>query len=176
MSSTEESGMDEERRRVLVAGSAAVVWGAALASGQARAASAPHTLPPLPYAENALEPVISAHTLSFHYDKHHKAYIDNLNKLLPGTAYEGLSLEQVIVRTAVAPEQSGIFNNAAQAWNHTFYWNSLTPGGGTPPAQLQKRIATSFGDVRSLKKELASAATSQFGSGWGGSLPMAAAS
>jgi len=167
MSSTEVNEMNEDRRRVLLAGTAAVL-GTALASRQATAAgAAPPALPPLPYAENALEPVISAHTLSFHYDKHHKAYFDNLNKLLPGSPYEGISLEQIIIRSAAVPEHSGIFNNAAQAWNHTFYWNSLSPnGGGAPSAKLQSRIASSFGDAQSLKKELATAATTQFGSGW----------
>jgi Superoxide dismutase len=125
------------------------------------------TLPPLPYAENALEPIITAKTMSFHYGKHHKAYVDNLNKLIAGTEYADLSLEKIITSTAGKPENTAIFNNAAQAWNHSFYWNSLTPkGGGEPPDALKQKIEASFGSVDSCKKELASTAVSQFGSGW----------
>jgi Fe-Mn family superoxide dismutase len=124
-------------------------------------------LPPLPYAENALEPVISAKTLSFHYGKHHKAYVDNLNKLIAGTDYSALSLEEIIKGSAGRPERAAIFNNAAQIWNHTFYWNSLSPkGGGEPPAALKHKIEASFGSVDAFKKEFAAAAVSQFGSGW----------
>jgi superoxide dismutase, Fe-Mn family len=124
-------------------------------------------LPPLPYAENALEPVISAKTLSFHYGKHHKAYVDNLNKLITGTDYSDLSLEEIIQGTTGRPERAAIFNNAAQIWNHTFYWNSLSPkGGGEPPAALKNKIEASFGSVDAFKKEFAAAAVSQFGSGW----------
>jgi Fe-Mn family superoxide dismutase len=124
-------------------------------------------LPPLPYAENALEPVITAKTLSFHYGKHHKGYVDNLNKLIAGTEYANLSLEKIIASTAGQPEKTAIFNNAAQTWNHTFYWNSLKPqGGGEPPAALKQRLEASFGSVDACKKELASVAVSQFGSGW----------
>ena len=129
--------------------------------------ASPHVLTPLPYAENALEPIITAKTLSFHYGKHHKGYVDNLNKLISGTDYSELSLEEVIKGTAGRQERAAIFNNAAQTWNHTFYWNSLSPkGGGEPPAALKQRIETAFGSVDAFKKELASAAVSQFGSGW----------
>src|SRR5512140_178061 len=129
--------------------------------------ASPHVLPPLPYAENALEPVISAKTMSFHYGKHHKAYVDNLNKFIAGTVYADLSLERIITSTAGQPERIAIFNNAAQTWNHTFYWNSMIPkGGGEPPAALKQRIEASFGSVDACKMELASAAVSQFGSGW----------
>jgi Fe-Mn family superoxide dismutase len=125
------------------------------------------TLPPLPYADNALDPVISAHTLSFHYGKHHKAYVDNLNKLIAGTPLEGQSLEAIIRESAGKPDKAGVFNNSAQIWNHTFYWNSLKPnGGGTPPAALARLIERDFGSLDNLKKELATAATTQFGSGW----------
>ena len=126
-----------------------------------------HVLPALPYAENALEPVIMAKTMSFHYGKHHKAYVDNLNKFIAGTEYAGLSLEKIITSTAGRPEKIAIFNNAAQTWNHTFYWNSMTPkGGGEPPAALKQKIEESFQSVDAFKKELAGAAVSQFGSGW----------
>lgn len=129
--------------------------------------SAPHILPPLPYADNALDPVISANTLSFHYGKHHKTYVDNLNKLVAGTELADLSLEKIIAATAGQADKAGVFNNAAQIWNHTFYWNSLSPkGGGEPPAALKKKIEASFDTVEACKKELAAAATTQFGSGW----------
>ena len=126
-----------------------------------------HVLPPLPYAENALEPVISARTIGFHYGKHHQGYLDNLNKLVAGTKFADLSLEQIIARSAGQPESSAVFNNAAQAWNHAFYWQSMTPsGGGHPPAELRQRIEASFGSVDGCRTELARAAVSQFGSGW----------
>jgi superoxide dismutase, Fe-Mn family len=127
----------------------------------------PITLPPLPYPDNALDPVISANTLSFHYGKHHKAYVDNLNKLIAGTPLEGQPLEAIIKESAGKADKAGIFNNSAQVWNHTFYWNSLKPGGGgTPPAALATLIERDFGSLDNLKKELATAATTQFGSGW----------
>ena len=130
-------------------------------------AASPLALPPLPYAENALEPVITAKTMGFHYGKHHKGYVDNLNKLIAGTEYANLSLEKIITSTAGRPEKTAIFNNAAQAWNHTFYWKSMKPkGGGEPPAALKQKIEASFASVDACKKELASAAVSQFGSGW----------
>ena len=129
--------------------------------------SASITLPPLPFADNALHPVISANTLGFHYGKHHKAYVDNLNKLIAGTPLEGQPLEKIILEVAGKADKAGVFNNAAQIWNHTFYWNSLKPnGGGAPPAALAKLIERDFGGVDNLKKELATAATTQFGSGW----------
>ena len=128
---------------------------------------APFSLPPLPYADNALDPVISAHTLSFHYGKHHKAYVDNLNKLVAGTAHADASLEAIIKATAGKPADAGLFNNAAQIWNHTFYWNSLRHGGGGAPGKaLATRIEADFGSLDNLKKELTQAAVTQFGSGW----------
>ncbi len=127
----------------------------------------PLTLPPLPYAENALEPVITAKTMSFHYGKHHRGYVDTLNKLIAGTEYAGLSLEKIIALTTQRPKDAAIFNNAAQVWNHSFYWKSMSPtGGGDPPAVLKERIEASFGSVDACKKALASAAVAQFGSGW----------
>jgi Fe-Mn family superoxide dismutase len=130
-------------------------------------ASGSFTLPALPYAENALDPVISANTLSFHYGKHHKAYVDNLNKAIAGTEFQGQSLDKIILATYGKPERTGIYNNAAQDWNHSFYWKSLKPGGGgDPPAALKSKIEAAFGSVDACKKELAQAATTQFGSGW----------
>ena len=135
-------------------------------SGLTRAAT-PFGVPPLPYAEGALEPVISARTLGFHYGKHHKAYVDNLNKLVAGSEFEGQPLEKIVTATAGKVDQAAIFNNAAQAWNHAFYWRSLAPkGGGEPPAELKQRIDAAFGGVEGCKKELMNAATTQFGSGW----------
>ena len=129
--------------------------------------NAPHTLPPLPYAENALDPVISARTLGVHYGKHHKTYVDNLNKLITDTELAGLPLQEIISTTNGQANKAGIFNNAAQVWNHTFYWNSLSQkGGGEPPLILKQKIENSFGDLNSCKKELAAAAMTQFGSGW----------
>jgi len=127
----------------------------------------PHVLPPLPYADNALDPVISANTIGFHYGKHHKGYVDNLNKLLAGTDFANLPLEKIITQTAGKADKTAIFNNAAQTWNHTFYWRSLRPkGGGGPPAVLKQKIEASFGTVDACKQELAAAAMAQFGSGW----------
>ena len=125
------------------------------------------TQPALPYAENALEPVISAKTISFHYGKHHKTYVDKLNKLISETEFEGLPLEEIIRKTANKPEHTGIFNNAAQVWNHNFFWNSLTPnGGGKPSEDLMKKIEESFGSFDDFLKEFTEAAKTQFGSGW----------
>jgi Fe-Mn family superoxide dismutase len=124
-------------------------------------------LPPLPYAENALDPVISANTIGFHYGKHHKGYVDTLNKLIAGTELATLSLEKIIAETAGKPDKAAIFNNASQAWNHSFYWRSMRPrGGGEPPAELKQKIEAAFGTVAACKKELATAATARFGSGW----------
>jgi Fe-Mn family superoxide dismutase len=133
----------------------------------AERAASPHVLPPLPYAENALEPVISARTINFHFGKHHKGYVDNLNKLVAGTEYTGLSLEKIIGMTKGRTEKAAIFNNAAQIWNHTFYWKSMrSKGGGVPPAALKAKMEASFGSVDACKQEIVAAAVSQFGSGW----------
>jgi superoxide dismutase, Fe-Mn family len=126
-----------------------------------------HALPPLPYAENALDPVISANTIRVHYGKHHKGYIDTLNELIAGTDLANLSLEKLIARTAGKADEVAIYNNAAQTWNHTFYWSSLRPrGGGEPPKMLKQKIEASFGNLDACKRELATAATTEFGSGW----------
>ncbi len=123
--------------------------------------------PALPFAEDALEPFVSAKTLSFHYGKHHVAYITNYNNLVAGTPLEGLSLEEVMTQTAADPQKVGIFNNGAQAWNHSFYWNCLAPnGGGEPSGELGAKITEDFGSFDKFKDELKSAAATQFGSGW----------
>jgi superoxide dismutase, Fe-Mn family len=164
---TSNSPIALSRRTFLVASAASVAWLAMSGRpGTARAAE-PVVLPPLPYAENALEPVISAKTIGFHYGKHHKGYVDNLNKLIAGTDYAGMPLEKIIIDTAGHAEKAAIFNNAAQIWNHTFYWNSMLPkGGGEPPSGLKLKMEASFGSVDACKKEIFSAAVSQFGSGW----------
>jgi Fe-Mn family superoxide dismutase len=124
-------------------------------------------LPPLPYDQSALQPVISANTLGFHHGKHHKTYVDTLNKLIAGTEFVDLPLEKIIKATAGHANHAAIFNNAAQVWNHTFYWHSLKPkGGGEPPAALKQLMEASFGGVDACRKELANAAVGQFGSGW----------
>jgi Fe-Mn family superoxide dismutase len=129
--------------------------------------SQPIPFPALPYDQGALAPVISANTLSFHHGKHHKTYVDTLNKLIVGTEFADLPLEKIIKASARQPQQAMIFNNAAQAWNHAFYWRSLKPkGGGEPPAVLQRMMESSFGGVDACKKELSKAAVGQFGSGW----------
>lgn len=126
-----------------------------------------HFLPPLPYAENALDPVISATTIGFHFGKHHKGYVDTLNQLIVGTPFADLSLDELIADTTGKADQVAICNNAAQTWNHTFYWHSLrAKGGGEPGATLKQMIEASFGSLDACKKELTTAATTQFGSGW----------
>ncbi|MDA5194224.1 superoxide dismutase [Govanella unica] len=125
------------------------------------------TLPDLPFALDALEPHISRTTLETHYGKHHRAYMDNLNKLIAGTALEGKSLEEIVQASAKDASLKGVFNNAAQVWNHTFYWNSLSPnGGGKPTGAIAERIEADFGGYDAFKEKLAAAAATQFGSGW----------
>ncbi|HUK78929.1 MAG TPA: superoxide dismutase [Thermoleophilia bacterium] len=124
-------------------------------------------LPPLPWAENALEPVTSARTISFHYGKHHQAYVDNLNKLVAGTGLEGKSLEEVIAAAAGDPARAGVFNNAAQVWNHTFFWQSMKPGGGgAPSGALADKIAATFGGLDTFVEQFKAAGVGRFGSGW----------
>lgn len=124
-------------------------------------------LPALPYAQDALEPHISARTLSFHYGKHHQAYVDNLNKLAAGAKMAGLPLEEIIRQTAGKSDQAGLFNNAAQVWNHTFFWSSMKPnGGGAPTGKLAERINAAFGSFDAFKTAFSEAAMTQFGSGW----------
>ncbi len=125
------------------------------------------SLPDLPYAKGALAPVISAQTLEFHYGKHHKAYVDNANKLLAGTVLEKEDLETIIKKTFKNPAQAGIFNNAAQVWNHSFYWQCLKPGGGgTPKGAVATMIDAAWGGYGKFVEELKAAGATQFGSGW----------
>lgn len=121
-----------------------------------------HTLPALPYAMNALEPHISEETLSFHYGKHHQSYVTNLNNLIPGTEFENLTLEEIVKKSS-----GGIFNNAAQVWNHTFYWNGLSPnGGGEPTGTLKAAIETQWETVEAFKAAFSQSCATNFGSGW----------
>ena len=125
----------------------------------------PFKLAPLPWNEKALEPTISANTISFHYHKHHQTYVDTLNKLVEKTKFAGMKLED-IVRATATDEEKKIFNNAAQVWNHDFYWRSLTPDKTAPDGKLASAIAAAFGDTSSLIAALAEAGKNQFGSGW----------
>ncbi len=125
------------------------------------------TLPPLPYARTALAPHISEQTFDFHYGKHHQAYVDNLNKLIDGGAYAKADLEEIVKDSAGDKEKQGVFNNAAQVWNHTFYWKSMKPnGGGKPSGAVAEAIAKAFGDYESFKTSFANVGATQFGSGW----------
>jgi len=129
--------------------------------------AAPHELPKLPYAENALEPVISSKTFSFHYGKHHAAYVTKLNELIKGTDLESLKLEDLIKKVAGDKDKAPIFNNAAQVWNHTFYWNSLKAGGGgRPSGKLNDLLDKSFGSYDKFKEQFQNNCMGQFGSGW----------
>jgi Fe-Mn family superoxide dismutase len=130
--------------------------------------SGPFTLAPLPWKDDALEPVISAKTISFHYGKHHQTYVDTLNKLAAGTPYADMKLEEIVRATADAGDDKDkkIFNNAAQVWNHDFYWRSLTPDKNEPTGNLASAIARDFGGVAELIQKLAEAGVAQFGAGW----------
>lgn len=122
-----------------------------------------HELPPLPYAKDALAPHISAETLEFHHDKHHATYVTNLNKLIAGTEFENLSLEEIVKKAPAG----GIFNNAAQVWNHTFYFNCMGPnGGGQPGGALADAIGKAFGSFAEFKEKFNASGAGNFGSGW----------
>ncbi len=121
-----------------------------------------HELPALPYALDALAPTLSQETLEYHYGKHHQTYVTNLNNLIPGTEFENLSLEDIIMKSS-----GGVFNNAAQVWNHTFYWNCLSPnGGGAPTGALAAAIDAKFGSFEEFKKQFNQSGATNFGSGW----------
>ena len=121
-----------------------------------------HQLPPLPYPLDALQPYISRETLEYHYGKHHKTYVDNLNKQIAGTAYENMPLEEIIKNAS-----GGVFNNAAQTWNHTFYWNCMKPNdGGEPSGALMDAIQSKWGTFADFQKAFVAACGSNFGSGW----------
>jgi len=177
-----EPNPDLSRRSLLVAGTALVAGSAALASVARASARAPassadadaapigatagFTQGALPWKDDALAPVISAQTISFHYGKHHKAYVDNLNKLVEGKPYATMSLEEVIKASAKVEADKPVFNNAAQAWNHDFYWHSLAPNAKPPEGKLLDKIKSDLGGLDECKKSLLEAAKGQFGSGW----------
>ena len=126
-----------------------------------------HTLPALPYGLDALEPHISRSTLEFHHGKHHAAYVNNLNNLVAGTDLEGKSLEDTILAVAGDASKAGVFNNAAQVWNHSFYWQGIKPGGGgQPTGALADKITADFGSFEAFVEQLKAAGATQFGSGW----------
>ncbi|RZI84964.1 MAG: superoxide dismutase [Rubrivivax sp.] len=161
---------DLSRRHLLVAASTALALGPRWAqAADAKAATAPRfELPALPYEASALDPVISASTVGNHYGKHHATYVDNLNRLLPTSSLaDASSLADVVKRSARDEALKPVFNNAAQVWNHNFYWQSLRPkGGSTPPLELAKRIDADFGSLGALRDATLAAATGQFGAGW----------
>jgi Fe-Mn family superoxide dismutase len=124
-------------------------------------------LPKLPYAADALEPVISKETIEYHYGKHHQGYVDKVNAAIDGSAHANLSLEDLIRKVHGQSNEKGLFNNAAQVWNHTFYWNCLSPtGGGEPTGALAQAIDKSFGSFASFKEKFSQTAATLFGSGW----------
>jgi Fe-Mn family superoxide dismutase len=148
------------------AGTVAGFSGTARAEALARAEAPPFKLPELPFPETGLEPYISSRTLSFHHGKHHQAYLDNTNRLVKGTEMAGLSLEEVVKGSSALKDRS-IFNNAAQSWNHAFYWKCMKPkGGGTPTGKLPESLSSAFGSYEGFKEAFSRAAATQFGSGW----------
>jgi len=124
------------------------------------------TLTPLPYAEDALAPVISRETVALHYGKHHRAYVDKLNQLVEGTQFARMPIDEIVKRTAAVAARAEIFNNAGQAWNHHFYWRSLAPGGGRPGEELRRRLDRDLGGYDAFAEAFTKAAVAQFGSGW----------
>ena len=165
--STDLSPDGSSRRDFLKAAAATSVAAAALGFPAILEGAEAITLPPLPWADTALDPVISAKTLSFHWGKHHKGYVDALNGLIRGGPLEGKPLAEIVRASAADPAARSVFNNAAQSWNHEFYWKSLRPkGGAAPSGPLAEQIEASFGGLDALKKALVDAGMGQFGSGW----------
>jgi superoxide dismutase, Fe-Mn family len=153
------------RRRFLYSGALAVA--VPLAAPRLVRAAAPLVQPPLPFAETALGPTISVQTVQFHYGKHHAAYYANLNRMIPGTSFADLPLEQIVVKTASDATQKALFNQAGQAWNHDFYWQVLKPGGGSQPTgRLAQALDRDFGGFAKFKEAYALRANAVFGSGW----------
>ena len=157
------------RRRLFAGGAALAAYAAArTAFGPVvLGGAAPIELPALPYDRTALEPYVSGTTIDFHYGKHHAAYVKNTNDLVAGTEYEGVPLEEIVKRTAGQAAAAKLFDNAAQVWNHTFYWSGMRPkGGGAPTGTVKDRLDAAFGDYAAFRTAFLEAATSQFGSGW----------
>jgi Fe-Mn family superoxide dismutase len=131
------------------------------------AKTTPFQLPPLPWSEGALDPVISARTIGLHYGKHHKAYVDKLNELVAGTPLAELPLEELVRKVAGDPDKKKVFNNAGQHWNHSFFWKCLAPkGGGSPTGELARRIDADLGGLDAFRKQFEETAVNTFGSGW----------
>ena len=166
MTTTLAARLDEMDRRAFLFGSLAAA--AVIAAPRIGRAATPYELPALPYAETALEPVISSRTVGFHYGKHHKGYVDNLNKLLADAPdLAELPMPELIKTATANPNRTAIFNNAAQVWNHTFYWHSMRPGGGgQPTGKLKEKIDSDLGGYDKFREEFKKAAMTQFGSGW----------
>ena len=171
----EDQGPLAVSRRSFVAVATAALGSAAYAgpldpqaAAPAPAPAGPITLPPLPWNDADLAPNLSLETIGLHYGKHHKAYVDNTNRMLASAPeLASASLEDIIKATAGKPDKKGLYNNSAQVWNHTFYWKSLSPkGGGQPTGKLLAMVQSDFGDFAKFKEELAKAAVTQFGSGW----------
>jgi superoxide dismutase, Fe-Mn family len=167
-----DAGAGAGRRDFLVksaiaAGAAALPAAAGAAIPAARIGKSPLAQMPLPFADTALEPVISAKTLAFHYGKHHRGYFDTLGKLIEATPMADQTLEEIIIATAGDSAKAKIFNNAAQCWNHNFYWNSLTPARQAPSGALAAAITRDFGSFDACRAALAKASIDQFGTGWG---------
>jgi len=164
--------MDFGRRSLAGAALAVAGWakgtGGMISSARADTAPAgPITLPELPWAAAALEPVISARTVGFHYGKHHRAYVEATNRLIAGTHYADMPLRDIVKKSALDPQNTALFNNAAQVWNHDFYWQSLAPkSGGKPGAEMSARIIEAFGSYDNFQKQYIEIAAAQFGSGW----------
>ena len=163
-----KDGMNRREFVAFAAGATAVAAGATILGPATPAFAADaFSAPALPYAENALEPLISARTISFHYGKHTAAYYANTNKAVAGTPLAAMKLEEVVKAVAADPAKAALFNNAAQSWNHTFYWSCMKPGGGgTPPAKVADALKAAFGSVETAVAQLSEAAKTQFGSGW----------
>jgi len=166
------SGFEGISRRDFILGSAstcAILGTGAfglLSCSRATSSSEIVALPPLPYKEDALEPYISRTTIGYHYGKHHRAYVDKTNELIKGSSLDGLPLNEIVKLTAGAVDKTAIFNNAAQAWNHDFYWKSMVPKGPKPGEDIAKRIDASFGGFDNFKIEFLNSAVTLFGSGW----------
>jgi superoxide dismutase, Fe-Mn family len=154
--------------RIGAAGTAfSIAMGGRIGLSAATQSASSVSLPQLPYPQNALAPAISDNTISFHYGKHHQAYVNNTNKMISGTEFEKLTIEEIIKKTAGRPDQNALFNNAAQVFNHNFYWNSMKPGGGgEPKGKIAGKINQSFGSYAKFSEAFSGAASTQFGSGW----------